>query len=151
MKAISLWQPYASFMADELKLYETRNRLTHFRGELAICAAQRKSRYMEFGAEIEDLILRLGILHWQRTKLMSPRPALLPLGAVVCVVSVYDCQPVEQVRVSPLERLVGDYSRGRFAWLTRDCRQLKTPVPVKGKQGFFNLPPEVEAQVRAQL
>lgn len=151
MKAISLWQPWASFMAEELKVNETRNRLTHFRGELAICSAQRKVRYMEFGAEIEDLIQRMGIIQWQRTKLWSKRPPLLPLGCVVCVVNVYDCQPVEQVKVRALERLVGDYSPGRFAWLTRNCRALKTPVPMRGKQGFFNLPSDVEAQVRAQL
>ena len=34
----------------------------------------------------------------------------------------------------------GDYSPGRWAWLLRDVRPLIPPPPVKGAQGFFNLP-----------
>ncbi len=153
MKAISLWQPYATFMAHELKLNETRSRLTHWRGELAICSAQRTFYPCEFGHEVEDLVDRLGHI-WMKENKLKPRgqrELFLPKGYVVCVVNVVACKPTEEVNPSPLELVLGDYRPGRFAWITRECRKLKTPVPVKGKQGFFNLPTDVEAEVRAQL
>ena len=34
----------------------------------------------------------------------------------------------------------GDYAPGRWAWLLRDVRPLIPPPPVRGAQGFFNLP-----------
>ena len=34
----------------------------------------------------------------------------------------------------------GDYAPGRWAWLLRDVKALKPPVPMKGQQGFFDLP-----------
>lgn len=153
MKAISLWQPYASFMALALKWNETRNRLTHHRGELAICSAKRTWRRGEFGDEIEWLVDRLGQV-WHKENKLKPVPEralFMPKGFVVCVVDLMDCQPTNGLKVSPLEFLLGDYSEGRFAWITRNCRALKTPIPVKGKQGFFNLTPDVEMKVRAQI
>ena len=153
MKAISLWQPYASFMRDDLKWNETRNRLTHYRGELAICAAKRNWMPGEFGNAVEDLVNRMGELWLSENKLKRPedRPELFPKGFVLCVVNLVGCHPTEEMTVSPLEKIVGNYSPGRFAWITHSCRRLKSPVPVVGHQGFFNLPPAVEAKVRAQL
>jgi hypothetical protein len=40
---------------------------------------------------------------------------------------------------------------GPFAWLLSDVRTLTKPVPCKGFQKLWNLPPEVERQVLAQL
>lgn len=152
MKAISLWQPYASFMRDDLKWNETRSRYTHYRGELAICSAKRCWTPGEFGNQIEELA-RLMARTWSPLEKIHQKesPVLFPRGYVVCVVELVDCQPTENLKVSPLERTLGNYSAGRFAWITRGCRRLKQPVPVVGHQGFFNLPPDVEAKVNAQL
>lgn len=153
MKAISLWQPYASFMRDDLKWIETRGRLTHYRGELAICSARRNWFPGEFGREVEDLANRMGEVWLQQNKIKPPeaREVLFPKGFVVCVVNLVACRPTDDLEVSPLERTVGNYDPGRFAWITRGCRKLKEPVPVIGHQGFFNLPADVEAKVRERL
>jgi len=153
MKALSLWQPYASFMRDALKWIQTRGRATHVRGELAICSAQRNWLPGEFGSDVEHLTNRISEVWYQANKLKRPedRELLFPKGFVLCVVELFDCQPTAGLKVNPLEKIVGNYSAGRFAWFTRNCRKLKTPVPVIGHQGFFNLPADVEAQVRAQL
>ena len=153
MKAISLWQPYASFMASYLKWNETRSWSTSYRGELAICAAKRNWMPGEFGDDVEWLANRMGDLWLHENKLKRPedRPLLFPKGYVVCVVNLHDCQPVDDLKVSPLEKVLGNYAVGRFAWLTRHCRPLKNPVPVTGRQGLFNLPAEVEKKVREQL
>jgi len=36
------------------------------------------------------------------------------------------------------EEEYGDYSPGRFAWITDNCRPVK-PFPVVGQQGLFNV------------
>ena len=153
MKALSLWQPYASFMSDDLKWIETRGRSTNIRGELAICSARRNWLPGEFGSDIENLTNCMGELWLKLTKLKrrEDRPILFPKGFVLCVVELWDCKTTDGLEVSPMEKLCGNYSAGRFAWFTRNCRKLKSPVPVIGHQGFFNLTSDVESQVRAQL
>ena len=41
MRAVSLWQPWASLIADGRKKVETRHWPMHYRGPLAIHATQR--------------------------------------------------------------------------------------------------------------
>lgn len=44
MKAISLWQPWASLIAAGVKSIETRGWPTNYRGQIAIHAAKRPRR-----------------------------------------------------------------------------------------------------------
>ena len=57
MKAITLWDPWASAMALELKRNETRGWSTPYRGPLAIHAAKRPIRESD---GVDDLVRRLG-------------------------------------------------------------------------------------------
>ncbi len=142
-------------MAAEIKLHETRGRLTHVRGEIAICSALKR-------IPAEKLSTQLLSLLWEKRDSFDGRNASvrellnnLPYGNVLSVTDIEDCMPTSWVRssVSPIERICGDYSNGRFVWMTDDFgrRRLKDPVPVKGGQRFFFLPPDVEQKVRAQL
>lgn len=45
----------------------------------------------------------------------------------------------------------GEWFSGPFAWLLSDVRALAKPVPCKGFQKLWNLPPDVERQVLEQL
>ncbi len=78
----------------------------------------------------------------------------VPIGAVVAVVKVAGCisttAPAAR-RVSKRERLVGDWSEGRWAWKLEDVRLLATPVPALGSQRFFCLPARVLARGAAQI
>lgn len=137
MRAISLYQPYASLMAHGIKKNETRGRYTHVRGELAICSALKG---VILTTELRDICSSLNLL--------SP-----PRGYVVGVVSLDEVVPTEVIRredIGDEEWYCGDYSANRWAWKTVRPRLLTEPVPVKGHQGFFFLPPDVEAKVRNQ-
>jgi hypothetical protein len=131
MKAISLWEPWASAMALDIKRNETRSWSTRYRGDLLICAAQRPMR------RIDRLLYR------QRVDTAAGEGWKIPYGCAVAVVELYDCLPVADFfRLHPLsetERALGDYSSGRFIWLTRKLRRLSAPVPVKGRQQFFDV------------
>jgi hypothetical protein len=154
MKAISLYQPWATAMAIGAKQIETRGRLTHFRGDLAICAAKKRMTPRDIPIDVHKWMRN----NWGSDNLENILVAL-PYGKVVCVVTVYDCRDAFEVWQAGLienEAVLGGYHDqgypcGRFAWMTHNLRQLETPVPVIGHQGLFNLPAAVEAQVMDQL
>lgn len=66
MKAISLHQPWASWIADGRKTIETRFWYTKYRGDLLICST-KKPKYND-----------------------------LPLGKALAIVDLYRCRPMEK-------------------------------------------------------
>jgi hypothetical protein len=140
LRAISLWQPWASAMASGAKQIETRSWPTWYRGELVICAAKRKPTLAECG-DADTLKAAMS----------------LPYGAALCVVWLYDCRGVEWVtqnmKLSEAERDLGDYTPGigRYGWLTRNCRKLRKPVPIIGRQGLWKLDLETTMLIGANL
>jgi hypothetical protein len=98
MKAISLYQPWATAMALGSKQIETRGRLTHFRGQLAICAAKKRWTARDIPIDVH---------RWMRNNLGSDNLenilVALPYGKVVCVVTVYDCRDAFPVWQSDME------------------------------------------------
>lgn len=147
LKAITLWQPWATAMAKGSKRNETRGWETSYRGDMVICSAKRKPTRDECGDENESYQACLA----------------LPYGFALCVVEIYDCVPTQYFMrrsdraklplrtITETEWHLGNYSDGRFAWLTKNLRELKTPVPVIGRQGFFFLSKSEIKQVREQL
>jgi hypothetical protein len=139
LKCISLWQPHASAVALELKRNETRGRSTKYRGTLGIHAAQK------WGIELELLTCDLVVEHPQIAQ--SFRPFYLdgevgyrfPHGCLVAVADLVECHPTELIRseLSPVERSLGNYDDGRFAWVFENVRRFPEPVPMRGHQGFF--------------
>lgn len=140
MKAISLWQPWASAMARGVKRNETRSWPTSHRGDLLICSAKRKPRPHELSG-IADICYEDALA--------------MPYGCALCVVELFDCVPTSRVlyfgTLPEAEAELGDYSAGRFAWLTRNLRQLKRPVPMRGHQGFWELAASDDSLIRSLL
>lgn len=138
MKAISLWQPWASAVALGEKRIETRSWETSHRGPIAIHAGKRSVDSVMY-SEPFQLLFRVfhGIV-----------AADLPLGAIVATATLVDCVPTVELRLEPqysdlltnTERMLGDYGLGRFGWILKDIRALETPIPFRGRQRVFNLP-----------
>ena len=154
MKAISLWQPWASAMASDIKHNETRSWPTSHRGELAICSAKRKPSVGE-ALRLRNLFLYMDLPDYQSVM-------KLPYGCVLCVVELFACEPSKLFHaphydgeyaktMAPFESAFGDYTPGRWIWMTRSLRILKEPIPAIGRQGLFYLSADVEASVRHQM
>lgn len=130
MKALSLWQPWATAIAAGVKRIETRHWSTSYRGPLAIHAAKHwDSEQREF-ASIEHTLGRL--------------PKRIPFGAIVAVCDLVDVRSTDELihteAVGTIELNYGNYSPGRFGWLLENVRALTEPVPFKGAQGLFTVP-----------
>ena len=150
MKAISLWQPWASLMAIGEKVVETRSWPTLHRGPLVICSTKSWNR---------DVLAQLHAAHlkpicdddsdWRRILAALDLRGIglrdLPLGQALCVVHLADCQRVERIEPQPWvtedELAFGDYTPGRFGWITERLRPLN-PFPVQGKRGLWDIPDE---------
>jgi hypothetical protein len=140
-RAISLTQPWATLMAMGWKRIETRSWSTNFRGWIAIHAAMgfppaaRALCAREPFAETLFLCGHAGRDH-------------LPRGQILAVVEVVGCRRASHVGVHALELAFGDYSTGRWCFLTAGVRRLREPLIVKGAQRIWRLPaPITEAEL----
>jgi hypothetical protein len=142
MKAISLWQPWASLMVIGLKKNETRSWATKYRGLLAIHASKKvvpfKDAFGHLPVTLQKFLMDRIVEHYGCY-------SNLPTGAVLGTVNVKGCVDTEFGRFvsGETELACGDYTDGRFAWLTDDSFKFDKPIPAKGMQGFWNWDGEV--------
>lgn len=116
MRALSLWQPWASLIYDGRKKIETRHWEMLYRGPLAIHAAMRveKEACREFGYD----------------------PATIPRGAVMCIVNVDNFLRFPHPLAPPDD--YGDFYEGRFGILMTLLEKFDPPISAKGHQGIWN-------------
>lgn len=140
MKALTLWQPWASLCAIGAKRFETRSWTTSYRGELAIHAALTTAHdhVAEYG--LFQRILRAG----------GVDPDDMPHG---CVLAVFDEIQTfgitsklirERIQSDPElkhELSFGDWRDGRFMWELIGRHELAEPIPVRGRQGLWKWQP----------
>lgn len=160
MKALSLWQPWASAIALGAKRVETRSWETLYRGPLLIHAAKRRPVY-------ELLALNS---NWTWLAVLRPLgkrmgdnlriEERLQFGALIAVADLVACRRTNSFTVEELdtrrfadgetheleswtERMMGDFSPGRFGWVLENIRPLAEPIPYRGAQGLFDVPASV--------
>lgn len=162
IRLLSLHQPWASLVALGLKKYETRSWATPYRGKIAIQAAKRWAKddevegiyqqLRDFGGTSDDINKLDQLL---ANFLMQGDD--LPYGAIVAVADLADCLTMKtiepgkfitewrskedgasysEVVLNPLERAVGDWQPGRYAWQLENVRPIAQPIPCKGAQGL---------------
>lgn len=167
-KGVTLWQPWASMIAQGHKTIETRSWPTRHRGTLAIHAARR----LEDG-HVHDVLASEAFSMLGRSRQHLLLDALTgtryPLGCIVATCQVVACLRIEQVteeaqvatvvetempaetRLLPppgtIEHALGDYRPGRYAWILEDVHALTQPVPCRGAQGLW----DVDAQTRLDI
>lgn len=130
MKAITLWQPWATLIAIGAKRFETRGWATNYRGPLAIHAAKRPIQYVELNTHIYGALGEAG----------CRMPNRLPMGCVVCTVNLAAVYPAERAIELPFfgecERHFGDFTPGRFAWRLDNVQTIDN-IPARGSRGFW--------------
>lgn len=141
MKALSLWQPWASLVAFGEKSIETREWTTKYRGLLAIHATAKlppywlgASRHTEtFRNELAD------VFNVKRGYEVSEIKKL-PFGAVICIVRLVEIQETRHVReiISERERIFGNYQDARYAWFVELIEQCDPPIQAKGNRMLWN-------------
>ena len=142
MKAISLWQPWASLCCIEhpevpgiaVKRFETRSWSTLYTGRLLIHAAKHFTKEELWFCHQEPLVKESLLRHY-------PCADCLPRGAIIGSVYLESVHPSEAI-VELLDGYawaMGNYDPGRFGWAFIDPVLFDTPVPYRGQQGLFNV------------
>lgn len=132
MRAISLWQPWASLIFTGDKKHETRSfrppeRLIGRR--IAIHAAKRFVQPVALGLELLCEQEFGSLQRWRE----------LPRGALLGTVLLTDAYPTESIEPGVVDRICGDWTAGRFAWKLEQFERLPNPIPWKGRQGWFEV------------
>lgn len=114
MKALSVKQPFAMYIAEGEKTIEIRSWKTDYRGSLLICASLSESDWW-----------------WKDGEQML----LLPAG---CALAVVDLVDVRRARKSDGEHAVCEVPAGSFAWIFENPRIVE-PVKVLNKLRLFDV------------
>lgn len=129
-KALTVCQPYASLIVGwegidpaDVKRIENRTWPTSYRGRLWIHAG-KSTRW-------------LGT--WD-----GPRPAKLPMGAILGAVDLVGCQPIESLRRAPDGSPIGwmkyhVHAEGPYCFILRRPRRLLKPIVYAGRQRIFDV------------
>lgn len=154
MKALTICQPYAHLIclpddADLAKRVENRTWPTNLRGEILIHAGKGR-QWLEVS---EDGLFDEGY---------DLRISDMAFGAFVAIANLADCVQLETLRVG--RGTVPEHADRRWPWLRghqhtegpfcfvlTQVRTLPTPIPFRGAQGFFAVPPEIVEAARSQL
>lgn len=159
MKAITLWQPWASLLAYGAKKYETRSWERSYRGPMAIHAG--KFGFGPYACELPIGFTDAAInALWPGTT--DPCAIVdnwdeFPKGEIIAtaeLVGIYkivsrtqvDGNPIEaaiekngeRISITGDELLFGDWTPGRYAWEFVNMTMLPEPIPAKGAQGIWN-------------
>jgi hypothetical protein len=141
MKALSLWQPWASAIVMGRKHIETRHWSTNYRGPLLIHAAKRPMTRDDrdfFEVEMFDEVEEMGFGSVEQMALLIPYGAIVAICQLVDVVPTRDILDLGDLTPNPhAERLWGDYTLGRYAWVLHDIEPIN-PIPTPGHQGLWN-------------
>jgi activating signal cointegrator 1 len=125
MKALSLWQPWASLVADGRKRIETRSwrppnyLVGHW---LAIHATKRGDAAFAEGCGYDIRVI--------------------PRGAIVACAFLDSWMyftPQNTEYISDDEKKYGDFTEGRFGWKFSEIRKLPEPLAWRGAQGIFEV------------
>ena len=150
MWAVTVRQPHASWIADEIKPSETRSWMApkrHWGTTIGIHA----SKYVP---TMEELAVIAGHVHRAGGDPLIVTPDRCVFGAVIATATLVECVQVwaissygtSLVKTPEGERRggitddgLGDYSPGRWVWLLSDVKKLAESIPACGYLGLWRL------------
>lgn len=144
MKALTLWQPWATLVALGHKTLETRSWSTEYRGPLAIHAGKATSQLY---------------LHreYPYTQYLADYRQRFPLGCVVAICNLVDVWEMPNSGEWVLHRVLsstdmelGNSSHGRYGWRLEDIIAVDPPVEARGRQQLWNWDSPLQALLLRQ-
>lgn len=161
MPAITLWQPWATLVAEGVKMIETRHwpaphaligqriaihAAKKFDREItiAIVGDENYDRYCESGGVERCRIADMPAVGKVVVALGYVPLATLPVGSVIATAVLSKCERFTQDGVRKLCAVYGadqldygDFTVGRYGWFFRDIQKFDKPIPARGAQGIW--------------
>lgn len=159
MRALTLHQPWACFMAWGLKKIETRSWappawLTD--QWVAIHAGKNRDSidHEYVGELLSDARAELTPTAVSVRVPDSFYTAPLPLGAIVAVGNLRRVRPTEDLLMCAdigTDFALGNYASGRFGWVFEPVIACPTPIECRGAQGLWEVPAAIEQELLALI
>jgi hypothetical protein len=154
MKALTIWQPWASLIAHGLKAYETRawSPPADLIGQRLAIHAGKTTRGLDVYAAscaLQDPACpRMQALR----QLSTAHGSLddLPHGAIIATARLAFALLTDGdlgAAVLPAEQALGDWRPGRWAWRLVDQVVLPRPILCSGQQGLWLVDPNLERRI----
>ena len=151
MKALSLYQPWATLIALGAKKIETRSWKTHYRGPLAIHATKKfpdDAVAQCFMEPFRSILTKHGYIDQKRLWFQDVMGCIVATCNLVSIESVdaiadagpgvYRCGVKLTWPIPEPERSFGNYSRGRYMWLLDDVKPVDPPIPARGSVALWD-------------
>lgn len=129
MKVLSLTEPCATLIKENIKKVETRSWKTSYRGELYIHASSTKiPKKWKEDKEFMELV----------------KETPLNYGNIICKCNLVDCIYMTKKYVEDMknnnhkEYICGKYEEGRYAWILDNIQVLDNPIKAKGHLSIWN-------------
>ena len=125
MKVLSIKEPFASLIKNQLKQYETRSWKTNYRGKILIHAS------LSIDSSYKNRPDLLNIINSNKL-IFNP-------GYILCEATLTDCIYMDNdfiKTVKPNELACGQYAIGRYAWKLENIKVIE-PINAKGKLGLW--------------
>ena len=166
MKAITIWQPWASLIAVGAKGFETRSWKTSYRGPIAIHAAAKDPHTIMISLPCSEQRAIYKCLY-MKLAVQSGVLKKLPLGCIIATAELAEIWRIvhypgtnidvakhipvggeldvpkhhpdfhKTITPTDMEMLYGDWAPGRYAWQIENVKMLPEPIPCKGQQGLW--------------
>jgi hypothetical protein len=144
MRVLSIAQPWATLIVRGVKRFEARSWSTSFRGEIAIQASS------SIKGSVRELFQEDRVLRRALRKACIDDIDALPRGAIVGTAIIREVHRLGKLVPTPSEQtlaLCAYPTRSYYLWELAAPKELRTPVPVKGKLNLWKLPDSVAARV----
>ncbi len=159
MHGLTVWQPWAFALACGAKPVENRTWPPPARAlgqQIAIHAGKEIDRGgIDAFKEIARHPAVKPLLPKGLTLAVMPRSAIVSVGELVGALQVEGGLAgavVGELSAADRERILASpWTCGPWAWLFAEMRRLAHPVPCRGAQGLWVLPPELERRVLAEI
>lgn len=164
MKAITIYQPWASLAELREKKFETRSWATSYRGIILIHSAKTAPLHAKALAELDTQFLKsLGHEFCDNSWFKLPFGCIIaiaelvnvwhivahpgtnvdiakhiPIGAESMTTDKHAPDFANYIVPTETEMLFGDWTPGRYAWQLENVYRLKEPIPAKGRQRIWN-------------
>ena len=125
MKVLSIKEPYASLIKNNIKKIETRSWKTNYRGKLYIHASKKTFNKKSLNNNILNIIKNLDMNY----------------GNIICECNIIDCVYMDEnfikhIKENKKEYICGEYKIGRYAWILDNIKPIN-PIPAKGKLNIW--------------
>ena len=129
MKVISLLEPWASLVKENIKQIETRSWKTNYRGELYIHASKKKMTKNNL------------LIYKEQINLINNKD--FNYGKIIAKCTLVDCKYMDldfinEIKNNHNEYISGIYEVGRYAWILENIEELEEPINANGRLGIWD-------------